>query len=120
MTRLAAVALILLVALSASHADTTWVAEGDARGGWTSEDSPYMVAGHLQIVGRDTLHVGPGVEVFFTGPYRVYVYGVLEIAGSREAPAVFTTDTTVNPDGSQFWSNKLQLLHHRKRPRYRL
>ncbi|MBU0507663.1 hypothetical protein KKH27_02325, partial [bacterium] len=84
MTRWAAVSLILLVCMSASHADTTRVAEGDARGWWTSEGSPYMVAGHLQIIGRDTLHIGPGVEVFFTGPYRVYVYGVLEVSASRE------------------------------------
>jgi len=91
--------LALLLCASVAGADTTWVFESDARGHWTAEGSPYVVRGHLQIVGRDTLHIEPGVEVLFTGPFRLYVYGVLSVNGSREFPVRLTSDPETNPEG---------------------
>ena len=91
--------LALLLCAGLAEADTTWVAEGDVRGMWSSAGSPYMVRGHLQIVARDSLRIGPGVEVFFTGPFRLYVYGVLDVAGTPGQGVRFTTDPELNVEG---------------------
>lgn len=91
--------LALLLCAGLAEADTTWVAEGDVRGLWSSAGSPYMVRGHLQIVARDTLQIEPGVEVLFTGQFRLYVYGVLSVNGTREFPVRLTSDPETNPEG---------------------
>ncbi|MDD5087680.1 MAG: right-handed parallel beta-helix repeat-containing protein, partial [bacterium] len=49
--------------------------------------------------GRDTLHVGPGVEIVFAGPFRLYVSGVLDVAGAPGHNTRFTTDPETNPEG---------------------
>ncbi|MFZ5433592.1 MAG: T9SS type A sorting domain-containing protein [Calditrichota bacterium] len=99
MKRIVSLLFFITAITGLSWADTTWVEQGDANGQWTMEDSPYMITGHLQVIGRDTLFVERGVRIVFTGPYRIYVFGGIEVYGTAENPVVFTADTTVNQDG---------------------
>lgn len=80
---------------------TTWVAAGNISGVWDSTGSPYMIyQGDVTVASGQTLLIGPGVRVEFTGHYKfiVNVDGLLQAAGTEKDLIVFTTDTMANPD----------------------
>ena len=83
---------------SPAWADTTWVAPGTVSGVWTAEGSPYMIAaGHDTVATDDTLDIGPGVTVYFDGPRKLVVNGLLRAVGTATDSIFFTTDTLANP-----------------------
>ena len=83
MTILRSVLLLsLLTVAGSSLADTTWVPAGNISGVWDSTGSPYMIyEGHVTVATGNTLLIGPGVKVEFTGHYKfnVDVDGLLNI-----------------------------------------
>ena len=83
----------------AAYADTTWVVGGDVSGLWQSDHSPYMIQGTIHVPMGEMLSIGPGVRVFFTGPYPLYADSAsrLEAIGAEGDSIYFTTDTLANP-----------------------
>lgn len=96
MNRLLVSLLVLLSLAALAHADTTWVADSSASGTWTSAHSPYMIQRSVSVRASDTLSIGPGVTVYFTGPYRLNVLGLLLALGTVSDSIRFTTDTLAN------------------------
>jgi hypothetical protein len=96
-----ALILSLLSGAGLAVADTTWVAAGGVFGEWSSDHSPYVIQGQIFVPVSDTLTIGPGVKVFFTGGagLRVDSDGVLNAEGAENDSVIFTTDTLAYPEG---------------------
>lgn len=62
---------------------------GSVSGNWTSASSPYVVDSTVIILAGNSLTIWNGVEVFFTGPDSVKVYGQLTVAGLSEDSVYF-------------------------------
>jgi len=100
MMRIVSLVIVSLFLCGAALADTTWVAAGsDVSGDWTDVGTPYMIEGNVRVAQMDTLHIGPGVKVYFDGPFRFTVEGTLFSLGSDGGQVVFTTDTIDHPTG---------------------
>jgi len=62
----------------------------------TKENSPYILRGYVVPVGK-TLRIGPGVIIkSYTPTAMIDVYGRLEILGTPEEPAIFTSGRDKN------------------------
>ena len=83
-------AVLPLFLIMSAYADTTWVNEGLVAGSWTADQSPFVIEGSLYVQSPDTLEIGPGVKVLFTGPDFLDVSGVLLVSGTADAPVHFT------------------------------
>jgi len=90
-------AFCILCGASGALADSTFVAGGNVNGSWSVAGSPYVVQGNLTVTTPDSLTIGPGVRVYFAGPYSLLVTGYLAVAGTEADSVVFTTDTLLNP-----------------------
>ena len=87
------IALVLLTIITAQS--QTYITGGEASGDWTAEGSPYIISGDLIIYEEERLKIAAGVEVIFTGPYSIEVYGRLEALGTVNDSIYFTVlDTT--------------------------
>jgi hypothetical protein len=100
--------LFLLACSSFALADSTFVTPGAVSGHWTSANSPYIIQGHINVPTGDSLIIGPGVRVYFTGPYRLQVDSAAQFdaLGMEGDSVVFTTDTLANPErwkGFRIW-----------------
>ena len=93
-----AVLLGLCLGFSPALADTTWVAEGQISGVWTTAGSPYMIQGNDTVAASATLEIGPGVTVYFDGAYKLVVNGLLRAIGAEADSIYFTTDTLEHPN----------------------
>jgi hypothetical protein len=95
------IAIILGLAFTAdlALADTTWVSWGNVSGTWSAAGSPYMIQSDVEVAQRDTLRISHGVRVYFTGLYRIKVYGSFAAVGTENDRIVFTTDTSANELG---------------------
>jgi hypothetical protein len=79
--------MLLLFTLTASHkVMATNVSGTIVNGNWTSNNSPYVVVGNINIAG---LTIYPGVTVSFATNYAFEVDGVLTANGTPNAPIVF-------------------------------
>jgi hypothetical protein len=79
----------------------TSISEGSVSGLWTSNESPYIVSGDIEIPYDSTLSIEPGVIVEFQGYYELNVKGALSAIGSKTDSIVFTINDTTgfnNPD----------------------
>jgi hypothetical protein len=83
-----------------SWADTTWVAPGNVSGEWTRDGSPYVVQGNIGVPPDGSLMIGPGVRVYFDGPYWLGIDDgtVFHATGEVGDSIFFTTDAARNPD----------------------
>ncbi len=76
---------------------------GTASGVWTREGSPYQVNGSVTVPNDSTLTIEPGVEVVFTGHYKLNVEGRLLAVGSQEDSIRFgAADTQAGWHGIRF------------------
>jgi predicted outer membrane repeat protein len=91
--------VILLTGTIPALADTTWVAAGNVAGNWTAANSPYMIQGTINVPTGNSLEIGPGVRVYFTGPFSLRVDSAAQFnaLGVEGDSVVFTTDTLANP-----------------------
>jgi len=100
MMRLSGFLILAIVLMSASaFADTTWVGRSDLSGDWSNAGSPYIIQGDIHIAPLDTLKIGPGVVVFFSGAYHFTIEGVLLAIGDASDSVIFTADTVANING---------------------
>jgi predicted outer membrane repeat protein len=85
---------------SLAFGDTTMIAGGAVSGVWSASHSPYIIqTGNITLNDGDSLTIGPGVVVMFSGPYRLSVFGVLRALGQADSVIHFTADTVANPAG---------------------
>ncbi|TKJ42458.1 hypothetical protein CEE37_01890 [candidate division LCP-89 bacterium B3_LCP] len=83
--------ILLFGFISAVRADTTFVASGPVSGAWTSAGNPYFVyEGDIVVPDGRSLTVLPGVEVLFTGNYKLTVEGLLNAEGTEADSITFT------------------------------
>ena len=68
---------------------------GNVSGTWTVENSPYNVTADIVVPSSQTLTIQPGVEVVFTGDYRLTVQGQLFAVG--------TESDSISFSGTQTW-----------------
>ncbi len=65
---------------------------GSQSGTWLQSNSPYNVTGNISIPQGQILTIEAGVEIHFTGHYKITVLGKLLSQGSDVAPVLFTAD----------------------------
>ena len=56
---------------------------GVQSGTWTADNNPYEVTGDITVPLTDTLILDAGVEVEFTGVFRITVEGLIEVNGTE-------------------------------------
>jgi hypothetical protein len=83
----------------------TEISAGTVNGVWLLVNSPYHVNGEVTIPDGDTLVIEPGVQVIFTGYYKLNVQGQLLAIGNPEDTIVFTAQ-----DHESGW-NGLRFIH---------
>jgi hypothetical protein len=87
------IALVLLTIITAKS--QTYITGGEASGDWSAAGSPYIISGDIIITADERLKIEAGVEVIFTGPYAIEVYGHLEALGTASDSIYFSVlDTT--------------------------
>lgn len=74
----------MLLASAGLIADTT-IPAGNVSGTWSVSGSPYLVNGDLTIPNGQSLIIQPGVEVRFSGAYRLLVDGWLNAVGTQDS-----------------------------------
>jgi hypothetical protein len=84
--------LLLFSALTAQS--QTYITAGEVTGNWTPEGNPYIVEGDLIVSPEERLSIEPGVEVIFSGPYAIEVYGRIEALGTPADSIWFTVSDT--------------------------
>ncbi len=100
----------LLIIAESALADTTWVPAGDISGTWDIGGSPFMIyQDHVTVATNDTLLIGPGVKVEFTGHYKFNVNGLLQAIGTEQDSIYFATDLQNNPNG--WWGIRFYSAH---------
>ena len=78
---------IFMTIVIASQAQTV-LFTSSASGSWESTNSPFILKGDITVGRNETLEIGPGVEIIFDGPHRLYVYGSLSLIGSEREEVV--------------------------------
>jgi hypothetical protein len=86
------ISLIINVNLLKAQTD---IPAGNISGIWTLANSPYQINGEITIPDGDTLIIEPGVNVIFTGHYKLNVQGMLRAVGTKEDTIYFTAQDTV-------------------------
>lgn len=56
---------------------------------WTKNEGPYIINHNKYITKDSKLIIEPGVEIKFTGPYAIYVEGILKASGTEKLPILF-------------------------------
>ncbi|MEJ2636629.1 MAG: putative Ig domain-containing protein [Calditrichia bacterium] len=98
---------LLTVLLTLIFAVGLWAADvsGPQSGAWTFDNSPYTIVGDVEIPAGDTLTIDPGVEVDFSGRYRILVTGTMLAQGTAEDSIIFKHE---NPDSFHYGLDFLQ------------
>ncbi|MCB2220008.1 MAG: T9SS type A sorting domain-containing protein [Bacteroidetes bacterium] len=84
--------LLLFAALTTQS--QTYITAGEVTGNWSPEGNPYIVEGDLIVSPEERLSIEPGVEVVFSGPYAIEVYGRIEALGTPADSIWFTVSDT--------------------------
>ena len=91
------VALLVIATLIGCSEDTTTGPEENdpptdnaVSGTWSLAESPYQIDGDITIPDGETLTIKPGVEVIFTGHYKLNVKGRLLAVGTKQDTIKFT------------------------------
>ncbi len=79
---------------------------GDISGVWDSTGSPYYVTCDVTVPAGQTLQIGPGVQVLFTGHYKFNVFGNLQAIGTEQDSIVFTR--AFPTEESKWWGIRFQ------------
>jgi hypothetical protein len=77
---LGAIIAVTLILSAVAYSDT-YVA-GLVSGTWTPAGSPYVVLADIEIPYGQTLTIQPGVEVKFTGQFKLIAHGTLTAVGT--------------------------------------
>jgi hypothetical protein len=71
---------------------------------WTTAGHPYYINGNITILNGNTLTIDPGVYVYFTGHYGLFVQGRLLANGSASSTIYFYGSTSTGWSGIRFYS----------------
>lgn len=94
---------LLLLFLSIQTLPQTHISFGFVNGKWLKQNSPYYIDGEIKIPRGKKLIIEPGVEVIFTGHYKLIVNGILEAKGTKQDSIYFfPSDTSVGWHGIRF------------------
>lgn len=63
---------------------------GNVSGAWNLAGSPYTVNCDVTVPAGQTLAIGPGVQVLFTGHFKFNVFGSLQALGTQQDSIAFT------------------------------
>lgn len=99
---LTAITLIFLVSIPVFS--QTYISGGNVFGTWKSTESPYIIESDISIAEEGRLVIESGVEVIFTGPFALEIYGRIDVSGTATDSVYFTVQdttgfTTNNYDG---------------------
>ncbi len=85
---------------------------GAISGTWDSTHSPYYIGCNVMVLTGDSLYIGPGVEVIFTGHYdfRVSPNALLKAIGTAEDSIIFTAANTF-PTAPTHGHNSIRLYN---------
>jgi parallel beta-helix repeat protein len=101
--------LLILLAFFINHSDNTasYTVVGESHitsnTTWNASAGPYFIEGNVTVDFGWNLTIDPGVEIYFNGPYSIYVEGELYALGNSTDMITFTTNIT-----SQKW-NRIQV-----------
>jgi len=96
---------IILCMCNTSNAQTTIVG-GNVSGVWNLSDSPYQIEGDITIVDGESLTIEPGVEVQFSGAYKLSIEGRITAIGSEFSMISFTRENSATSwNGISFSNN---------------
>jgi len=99
--------LMIIMGLPLIVLSQTPVPGGPVSGTWDLAGSPYMVNGEIHIPETATLQIEAGVEVRFTGWYKLNVFGSLMAEGSQVNQILFTAnDPASHWHGIRFIENE--------------
>ena len=81
----------------------THIPAGYVSGTWLASNSPYIIDGEIKIDTSDQLIIQPGVDVLFSGHYKLIICGRLLAEGTETDSIHFTAqDTAVGWHGLRF------------------
>ena len=84
------IALIVLTAIASNPAWSDTYVAGQVAGTWTPAGSPYMVVADIEIPYGLTLNIQAGVQVKFTGHFKLIAHGTLTAVGAPGDSILFT------------------------------
>jgi parallel beta-helix repeat protein len=94
---------LLLLFLSFQTFPQTHIPAGNVNGKWLKQNSPYYIDGEIKITREKKLVIEAGVEVIFTGHYKLIVNGILKAKGTeQDSIYFFPSDTAVGWHGIRF------------------
>ncbi len=83
---------------------------GPVEGFWTSAGNPYLVVNTLTILPNTTLTIQPGVEIYFSNPDSIKVFGTLAVLGEPGDSVLFRDLDTPNWRGIWFLNGSIDGL----------
>lgn len=69
---------------------------------WTADNSPYVIAGTMEVAAGATLVIEPGTQVRFNQGAKIVVHGTLKVMGTDSDPVMLTSNLA--SPGSGDWS----------------
>jgi hypothetical protein len=88
--------ILILCAGVALSADVS----GNQSGTWTSAEGTYNIVSNVTVPAGQMLTIEPGVEVIFTGLFRIQVLGTLSAQGTSQDSIIFRHQTAGQQHGS--------------------
>ncbi|MCX6271594.1 MAG: FG-GAP-like repeat-containing protein, partial [Bacteroidetes bacterium] len=97
MKKLLAISTVL-ISISCILKAQTNIPAGSVDGTWVKMNSPYFVNGNVSIDNNQTLIIEPGVQVVFTGYYKMEVQGRILAEGLPDDSIIFTVNDHTDHD----------------------
>jgi predicted outer membrane repeat protein len=83
------VTVIVILSLCSIARGQTVIKDATVKGIWSKAGSPYFICNDVNVLGGDTLVIEPGVKVYFTGYYGLFVEGKIKATGLEKDSIIF-------------------------------
>ncbi len=101
MVKIRTTLLLVLLAAITAHSQT-YITGGEVTGNWTPEGNPYIIEGDMIVAPDERLNIDAGVEILFTGPYVIEIYGRIEALGTPNDSIYFGVQDTTGFSGDSY------------------